>query len=99
MGTLSPLIMWPRLEAIRQLVLTVHPVPNLRKLFFGTQPLNSLKVEPWDPNRNTFFGNPTHGANLGWEILGMEAGGSMYKPLSMNNIIYNTIMLYYELIA
>jgi len=36
-----------------------------------TQPLNSLKIEPWDQNNeNTCFGHPTHGTNLGWGMLG-----------------------------
>jgi hypothetical protein len=40
----------------------VHPVPNPRKLLFGTQPLNILKLQPWDPK--TYFGHPTHGTSL-----------------------------------
>jgi hypothetical protein len=35
----------------------LSPIRSPRKLFFRSQPLNFLKIEPWDPNK-TFFWPP-----------------------------------------
>ena len=54
------------------------PIRSPRKLFFRSQPLNFLKIEPWEWGK-TVFGSPTHGTNLAYRILAIRIGGKVIE--------------------